>query len=88
MVNRDEEVMFVYSEMQISQNREANQKIGRGFKCGNVFVGSSMKPYTKIIKEDELKKMLGLFPDTKIVCTGKLKNIKYIEPSDDWMSGN
>ena len=88
MVKQDEEVLFVYSDMQISQSRTANRGIGRGFKAGNVFIGSSMKPYTKIITEDELKGMLALFPDTKIVYKGKIKNVKYVEPTDDWLSGN
>lgn len=75
----DEEVLFVYSEMQIEEEKKINKVIGKTFSCGEVSAGASKKQYSKIIKPSDLNQMSGLYPDVKIIAQGKLSTMVYTE---------
>ena len=79
MVNKDDEVIFIYSEIQDLEEKNIAKNIGKTFSCGNVSTGSSVKKYSKIIKPSELNHMIGLYPDAKIIAQGKLSKMSYTE---------
>lgn len=70
-------VYFIYSEMQINEDRKVAQSIGRSFNIGDVYIGSTPKKYSKIVKERDFGAMLKQYPDSKIVTQGELEKIKY-----------
>lgn len=75
--NGEQSVIFVYSELQIKEENEISRRVGKRFVCGNVFSGLGPKEYSKMILENELSAMSRKYPDTKIVLSGKLKNINF-----------
>ena len=82
------EKLFVYSEMQVLEDKSINKSIGRTFECGYVSNGSSRKKYSKLINKSELKSMCDKYPDTKIILsTSNLKSIIYTEPSTKYIKG-
>ena len=82
----DKEMLFVYSEMQINEDRNVSKKLGRNFTCGNVYVGSVEKQFSKIINPEDLDAMFGCFPDTKVVYRGKLSKTKYTDIKRDFIT--
>ena len=62
------EILFVYSEQQISEENSILKAVNKEFICGEVYIGSLPKKYTKIITEDEYPAMKIKYPDTKIVA--------------------
>lgn len=79
MVNKDYEVIFMYSEIQDNEEKKIAKNIGKKFICGDVSIGSNIKKYSKIIKPDELKQFTGLYPDAKIIYQGLLSKTSYTE---------
>lgn len=77
--NGNDTVIFVYSEIQKNEENEVSRKMGKRFICGNVYSGLGPKQYTKMILENELAAMCRKYPDTKVVTSGKLKNISFTE---------
>lgn len=75
----EKDVIFVYSEMQIDEEKKICKKIGKIFECGNVAMGHTNQQFTKIIYPEELSAMCAQYPDTVIVTQGKLSNIKYTD---------
>lgn len=73
----DKDKYFVYSEMQIDEEKQVCARTGRIFKCGLVSNGKSLVQYSKIINTSDLDAMSARYPDTKVVVTGKLSKIKY-----------
>lgn len=73
----DEEVLFVYSDMQVAHDKEIEKKIGKIFECGTVGVESEKYLFSKIIRESDLSQMEALFPDVKIVYKGKKSSTLY-----------
>ena len=69
--------VFVYSELQIDEEKEVCKKVGRIFACGSIAIGHTRDQYSKIINESELDAMSNRYPDTKIIFRGKLSNVKY-----------
>ncbi len=86
MVRIDETVIFVYSDMQLQEAKEINRKNNRNFSCGEVSIGSSAKRYSKIIREEDLKAMCAQYPDTVIVCQGRLRDFKYTPINEDYIT--
>ena len=70
-------MIFVYSEMQIDEEKAVCKKVGRIFSCGFVTVGHTRNQYSKIINEGDLDAMVSRYPDTKIITIGALSNTKY-----------
>lgn len=70
-------VIFVYSQQQINDDKRINERIGRKFDPGFVAIGNTRAKYSKIILNTDLDKMTATYPDTKIVTSGILGNIKY-----------
>lgn len=66
----NENVLFVYSEIQIEKEKEINSKIGKNFICGEVVIGNDRKSFSRIIKKDMLAPMTALYPDLKVVYEG------------------
>lgn len=81
----DKEVIFVYSEMQIEEEKKINKKVRRGFTCGEVAIGSQRKQFSKIILPNQLSHMTSLYPDTKIIYQGKLKEVSYVPIKNDFL---
>jgi hypothetical protein len=81
----DKEMIFVYSEMQINEDTVVNRKLGRNFKCGSVYVGSTEKQFSKIIDPDDLEAMIVNYPDTKIIYRGRLSKTKYDDVTKDFI---
>ena len=77
MVNKDDEVIFIYSEMQDLEEKNIAKNIGKTFVCGDVSTGSTIKKYSKMIKPSELNQMIGLYPDAKIIAQGNLSKMSY-----------
>lgn len=77
-------VYFVISDLQIKEDTDIAQSIGRNFYIGNVFTGNSGKRFSKIVTKDHLQAMDKHYPDTTIVAKGYLKNFKYTEPGMQW----
>lgn len=80
-----DEVYFTYSQLQIAQDKEIANKIGRRFECGDVSVGTSKVKYSKIILQSDIDKMTKVYPDTKIVASGKLGDLKYTPIVNDFI---
>ena len=76
MVDNSEKY-FVYSEMQIDEEKEVCARTGRIFQCGLVTNGHSLVQYSKIIGKNDLDAMITRYPDTRIIVVGKLDNMKY-----------
>lgn len=73
----NENVLFVYSEMQIEKEKEINSKIGKNFICGEVVIGNDRKSFSRIIKKDMLEPMIALYPDLKVVYEGTKNSTAY-----------
>lgn len=84
-MNKEELVLFVYSEMHISKEKEINHKIGKNFICGEVVIGSQRKQYSKIITENQLSNMLNMYPDTKIIYKGKKSETVYTDIKSEFL---
>lgn len=69
--------VFVYSEMQVDEEKSVCRKVGKIFTCGSVVNGHSRDQFSKIINESEIDAMSNQYPDTKIIVKGKLSAIKY-----------
>lgn len=81
----EQEMMFVYSEMQIDEEKKICKKIGKIFECGSVAMGHSNQQFTKIISKDELSPMCAQYPDTVVVTQGKLSNMKYTDVKREYI---
>jgi hypothetical protein len=81
----NEEKYFVYSEMQIDEEKQVCERTGRIFQCGTVSNGSSMVQYSKIIAKDDLDAMVTRYPDTRIVLAEKLANAKYTKVTREFI---
>jgi hypothetical protein len=79
MRNKDYEVMFVYSEIQMEEENTIASKTGKKYVPGSVFTGAEAKLYTKIIKPEQWSFMRAQYPDVKIVDQGMLTAFKYTE---------
>lgn len=77
MDNSNKVKLFVYSGMQLAEDKKINKAINRNYKCGEVSVGASLKLYSKIINEEELSGMIKRYPDMKIIYKGKLSDVAY-----------
>ena len=76
----DQDVIFVYSELQINAENSIAKVKGKKFICGKLYIGLYAKQYTKRILASNLAAMERQYPDTKIVAQGKLKTFKYEDP--------
>ena len=76
----DNEKLFVYSDMQVKEEKEVGSRIGKTFICGSVSIGAKREKFSKIINKDELKAMCDQYPDTKIIHTEKLSTARYTKP--------
>lgn len=85
-MSSNEEKLFVYSEMQIADDKRINGYINRNFKCGEVSTGASLKQFSKIIDESDLSGMMKMYPDTKIIYKGKLSDTSYKEIDISYIS--
>ena len=74
-------VLFMYSQMQIDQDKEINQKIGRDFQCGEVSLGASNQKFSKMIPESDLAIYQTAYPDAKIIASGDKNKMIYKKPS-------
>lgn len=81
----DKDKYFVYSEMQIDEEKQVCERTGRIFKCGLVSNGHALVQYSKIINTADLDAMTTRYPDTKIVVTGKLSKIKYTKVTREFI---
>lgn len=81
----DSEKYFVYSEMQIDEEKEVCARTGRIFQCGTVTNGHSLVQYSKIVSKDDLDAMVTRYPDTRIVVVGKLSNMKYTKVTREFI---
>lgn len=81
----EQDVIFVYSEMQIDEEKKICKKIGKIFECGTVAIGHSNKQFTKVIYQNELTAMCAQYPDTVIVTQGKLSNMKYTDVKREYI---
>lgn len=79
MVDDNKIMIFVYSDMQIAENKKIEKGLGKVFTCGNVTVKSKVSKYSDLIDEDSLSHMIALYPDTKIIYKGTLKSVTYTE---------
>ena len=76
----DNEKLFVYSDMQVKEEKEVGSRIGKTFTCGSVSIGAKREKFSKIINKDELKAMCDQYPDTKIIHSEKLSTARYTKP--------
>ena len=83
----NESKLFVYSDMQVKEEKEIHAKIGKKFIKGTVVVGSNRCNFTKIINEKDLKSMCAQYPDTIIVHKGKLNETMYTKPRYESIKG-
>lgn len=81
----EQDMLFVYSEMQIDEEKKICKKIGKIFECGTVAIGHANQQFTKIISQDELSAMCAQYPDTVIVVQGKLSNMKYTDVKREYI---
>lgn len=79
--------LFVYSEMQIAEEKRIQKNIGRDFLCGDISIGSTRKKYSKIINREELDHMTALYPDTKIIATGSIDELAYTPVTTNYLKG-
>lgn len=83
-----EQVYFVYSEMQLREDKKIYATLSKSVTPGKVSVGDTLVEYTKIIKQDYLSEMAALYPDVKIVAEGKYGDMKYTDIEVSPISGN
>lgn len=81
----EQDMLFVYSEMQIDEEKKICKKIGKIFECGTVAIGHSNQQYTKVIPLSDLDAMCAQYPDTIIVTQGKLSTMKYTEVKREYI---
>ena len=81
----EQDMLFVYSEMQIDEEKKICKKIGKIFECGNVAIGHANQQFTKVIYQNELTAMCAQYPDTVIVTQGKLSNMKYTDVKREYI---
>ena len=72
-----DDVLFVYSDMQVAADKIVERTHGKVFNCGTVYANASSLKFSKIITEDKLSQMVALYPDTKIVYKGKQSTATY-----------
>lgn len=77
------DVIFVYSELQIRERNEILNKRGQRFVCGKLYTGAGNKPFSRIIKEKDLDAMKSQYPDMKIVGQGNKSNFRYVNVSSE-----
>lgn len=83
-ISNNYDVIFVYSELQSNEDNEIAGKIGKKFKPGKLYFGSSSKDYTKMIKEEQYTAYRAQYPDARIVAQGKRADFKYTEPKKEF----
>lgn len=83
----DNTVLFVYSDIQVNEEKEVASKVRKTFNCGLVSVGAKGERFSKMIKEDELKAMCAQYPDTKIVHKEKLSSAIFDKPTYTYIKG-
>ena len=84
---RDKTVLFVYSAMQVNEEKEVAGRVRKTFNCGSVSVGAKRERFSKMIKEDELKAMCAQYPDTKIVHKEKISSAMFDKPTYTYIKG-
>lgn len=78
------DVMFVYSEIQFNEDNDIAKKIGKKFKPGKLYFGSSSKDYTKMIKAEQYDAYRAQFPDVRLVAQGKKDEFKFSNPKKEF----
>lgn len=73
----EEDMLFVYSDMQYNEDVRIQRSIGMAFVLGDVSVGSDIKKFSKVIREKDLNAMVLQYPDTKIIYKGKLSTTSF-----------
>lgn len=72
---------FMYSQSQVSEERQINAKVGRDFVCGEVSVGPKSKKISDIIPDTDLTGYAQRFPDYEIVYKGTKNKTTYKNPT-------
>ena len=78
-VNND--VLFVYSELQISAANKIYNTRGKKFVCGIISVGNVHKKFTKMINPDKFDAMISQYADAYIVYKGNKSTDHYTNPT-------
>lgn len=81
LMKNDSKDVFIYSEMQFTENNSIAKKSSKKFVVGQIFEGADTKSFTRIIKEKDLKSVQEIYPDVKIVASGNKFKMKYTMPA-------
>ena len=67
---------FIYSSEQLKFRKEVEQKMGKRFRVGEVFVNGKKYPFTELSSSP-----MSRYSDFKVVAEGELGTMKYTMPS-------
>lgn len=81
-------VIFVYSDMQLSNDKNVVKSIGKTVVPGTVAVGSTREAFTKMIREDYLTQMVALYPDTKQILKCKYSDAVFTDVTQIKLTGD